>query len=91
MLVSLTARCYDLLCREAPVAGDLRFVVSVLRMLEELERIGDLALRVVKQNDEQPFLAAHDSLFTILRSMALPTRTAATAARRASGPSRARI
>ena len=33
MNVSLTERCYDLLAREAPVASDLRFVVSVLRVL----------------------------------------------------------
>ena len=37
-------RCYDLLRREAPVASDLRFIVSVLRVLSELERIGDLSL-----------------------------------------------
>ena len=43
MNVSLTERCYDLLRREAPVASDLRFVVSVLRVLSELERIGDHA------------------------------------------------
>jgi phosphate transport system protein len=30
------------------VASDLRFVVSVVRILSELERVGDLALRVVK-------------------------------------------
>src|SRR3954463_1420294 len=48
MNVSLTERCYDLLRREAPVASDLRFIVSVLRVLAELERIGDLALRVIK-------------------------------------------
>ena len=48
MNVSLTERCYDLLRREAPVASDLRFVVSVLRVLSELERIGDLALRVAQ-------------------------------------------
>ena len=54
MLVSLTERCYDLLRRQAPVASDLRFIVSVLRLLEELERIGDLALRVVKHAPELP-------------------------------------
>ncbi|MDQ3781854.1 MAG: phosphate transport system regulatory protein PhoU, partial [Actinomycetota bacterium] len=36
MNVSLTERCYDLLRREAPVASDLRVVVSVLRVLSEL-------------------------------------------------------
>ena len=48
MHVSLLERCYGLLGREAPVASDLRFVVSVVRILSELERVGDLALRVVK-------------------------------------------
>ncbi|HEY4376634.1 MAG TPA: PhoU domain-containing protein, partial [Acidimicrobiales bacterium] len=42
MSVSLTERCYDLLAREQPVASDLRFVVSVLRVLGEFERVGDL-------------------------------------------------
>ncbi len=48
MNVSLTERCYLLLSRESPVASDLRFIVSVLRIVSELERVGDLALRVVK-------------------------------------------
>ena len=48
MQVSLTERCYDLLAREQPVASDLRLIVSVVRITAELERIGDLALRVVK-------------------------------------------
>ncbi|MEL7209857.1 MAG: PhoU domain-containing protein, partial [Actinomycetota bacterium] len=38
MNVSLTERCYDLLCREQPVASDLRLVVSVVKMMGELER-----------------------------------------------------
>src|SRR5918993_1190877 len=46
--VSLLERCYQLLNREAPMASDLRFVVSVVRMLSEFERVGDLALRVIK-------------------------------------------
>ena len=54
MVVSLTERCYDLLRRQAPVASDLRFIVSALRVLEELERIGDLSLRVVKLSPELP-------------------------------------
>ncbi len=58
MNVSLTERCYDLLRREAPVASDLRFVVSVLRVLSELERIGDLALRVLKLAPDHQLLAA---------------------------------
>ena len=34
-------RCFDLLARQAPVAGELRTVVAVLRMCYELARMGD--------------------------------------------------
>lgn len=70
MNVSLTERCYDLLSRESPVAGDLRFVVSVLRILSELERIGDLALRVVKLAPDWELLRAQPETYDILLSMA---------------------
>ncbi len=66
MNVSLTERCYLLLGRESPVASDLRFIVSVLRIVSELERIGDLALRVVKLAPDQPLLAASEVLWDIL-------------------------
>ena len=69
MHLSLMERCYELLRREAPVASDLRFVVSVLRVLGELERIGDLSLRVDKVADRQPALAAHPSVLDVLVSM----------------------
>ena len=69
MLVSLTERCYDLLCRQNPVASDLRFVVSVLRILSDLERTGDLCLRIVKLAPDQPLLASNEETFTILRGM----------------------
>lgn len=70
MNLSLTERCYLLLRREAPVASDLRFVVSVLRIISELERIGDLALRVVKLAPEQPLLARSGIVWDILLTVA---------------------
>jgi phosphate transport system protein len=70
MNVSLTERCYDLLRREAPVASDLRFIVSVLRVLSELERIGDLALRVIKLAPDHALIASNPPTYDILRSMA---------------------
>ena len=70
MLVSLTERTYDLICREAPMAADLRFCVSALRILEELERIGDLSLRVVKRVHDHALLAAHPQVFETLDLMA---------------------
>ncbi|MDE0804674.1 MAG: phosphate signaling complex protein PhoU [Acidimicrobiales bacterium] len=69
MNVSLTERCYDVLARENPVASDLRFVVSVLRILSELERVGDLALRVVELNPQRHLWAQSDSTYQLLVSM----------------------
>jgi phosphate transport system protein len=66
MNVSLTERCYLLLSRESPVASDLRFVVSVLRIISELERVGDLALRVVKLAPDQPLLESSGVAWDIL-------------------------
>jgi phosphate transport system protein len=70
MNVSLMERCYDVLRREAPVASDLRFVVSVLRVLGELERIGDLSLRVDKLVDEHALIVSRPEVFDVLLSMA---------------------
>ena len=70
MNVSLTERCYELIAREAPVASDLRFVVSVLRVLSELERISDLSLRVVKLTEEWAVLRSYGDIYEILLAMA---------------------
>ena len=42
------AKAFDLLARQQPVASDLRVIVTSLRMVAELERMGDLALHVAK-------------------------------------------
>jgi len=39
---------FELLSLQAPVAGDLRTVVAALRMVSELERMGDLSVHVAK-------------------------------------------
>ncbi|HEY0560609.1 MAG: phosphate uptake regulator, PhoU [Mycobacterium sp.] len=41
-------RALELLARQAPVASDLRTIVTSLRMVADLERMGDLALHVAK-------------------------------------------
>ena len=42
------SQAYDLLARQQPVAGDLRTIITSLRMSADLERMGDLALHVAK-------------------------------------------
>lgn len=44
--------CVTLLARRAPVAGDLRLVTAALKLVTDLERIGDLAVNVAKRSNE---------------------------------------
>ena len=46
--LELEERCYQILALQAPVAGDLRQVVSVVKMIAEIERSADLAVNICK-------------------------------------------
>jgi phosphate transport system protein len=41
-------RCFELLALQQPVATDLRMIVAALRMVADLERMGDLSVHVAK-------------------------------------------
>ena len=41
-------RCYQLLALQQPMAGDLRAIVTALRLTSEIERSGDLVVHVMK-------------------------------------------
>lgn len=70
MHVSLTERCYELLVRFHPMASDLRLVVSVMKVLGALERIGNLCLRIANLVEDQPLLSSHPAVFTVIRDLA---------------------
>src|ERR687894_1073223 len=69
MHMSLLERCYLLLGRQAPMASDLRFLVSVVRILSEFERVGDLTLRVLKLAPDVPDLAQCGPAWDIVRTL----------------------
>jgi phosphate transport system protein len=70
MQVSLTERCYELLAREQPVASDLRLIVSVVRVIAEFERVGDLSLRVIKLWADHEVLVSSRATFDLLLALA---------------------
>jgi phosphate transport system protein len=45
---TIEAQAFDLLARQQPVAGDLRVLVTSLRMVVDLERTGDYAVHLAK-------------------------------------------
>jgi phosphate transport system protein len=52
--LDIEMRSLTLLAQQAPVAGDLRLMVAILRVVNDLERAGDLAYNIAKlvQMDE---------------------------------------
>lgn len=45
---SIEQRCFTLLARQQPVATDLRTITAAMRIVSDLERMGDLAAHVAK-------------------------------------------
>jgi phosphate transport system protein len=64
-------KVYGLLARQAPVASDLRLVVTALHIASDIERMGDLAKHVAKTAlRRHPGKAVPDELAGIISDMA---------------------
>lgn len=64
-------KVYDLLARQAPVASDLRLVVTALHIGADLERMGDLASHVAKSALRRvPACAVPEELRPVITDMA---------------------
>jgi phosphate transport system protein len=64
-------KVYALLARQAPVAGDLRLVVSALHIAADFERMGDLAEHIAKTAlRRHPVRAVPDELTGVITDMA---------------------
>jgi phosphate transport system protein len=74
MEVELEEDCLKLLALYQPVAKDLRFIVTVLKVDNDLERIGDLAMNIAKRT---LFIATQEKIEIPfdLKSMAEHTRS----------------
>ena len=66
----LEARAFDLLARQQPVAVDLRMLITSLKTVAGLERMGDLALHVAKvARMRYPACAVPDDVRDTIREM----------------------
>jgi phosphate transport system protein len=64
-------RCFELLALQQPVASDLRMLVAALRMVADLERMGDLSVHVAKvARLRVPDVAIPDELVPTIERMA---------------------
>jgi phosphate transport system protein len=56
--MEIDAHCLVILARRQPVASDLRFITTALKLVTDLERVGDLGVniceRVIELNEEEP-------------------------------------
>ena len=46
LFVDIESRALELVARQAPVASDLRLIATILRVINDLERVGDLAYNI---------------------------------------------
>lgn len=75
--ISIARECEEFIAMQTPVASDLRFVVSIIKITGNLERIGDHAYRIssyvfddiMKVNAELAKIACIDAIFEEIESM----------------------
>jgi phosphate transport system protein len=50
--IEIDTLCYEILALEQPVASDLRFVATALKIVRDIERIGDIAVNITRRTVE---------------------------------------
>src|SRR5262249_55618511 len=50
--VDIDTLCYEILALEQPVARDLRFIATALKIVRDIERIGDIAVNIAERTRE---------------------------------------
>ena len=70
LTLDVEERCFMLLARQQPMAGDMRAVVTAIRLTSELERSGDLMVNVAKATRRLVGTEVPPALQSLLQAMA---------------------
>lgn len=70
LTLDIEERCFTVLARQQPMAGDMRAVVTAIRLTSEIERSGDLMVNVAKGARRLYGTQVPDGLRGLLEAMA---------------------
>jgi phosphate transport system protein len=70
LTLDIEERCFTILARQQPMAGDMRAVVTAIRLTSEIERSGDLMVNVAKAARRLYGSQVPDALRGLLQAMA---------------------
>lgn len=79
MELEIDEACYSIMVRFQPTAGDLRFLIAVMKIVTDLERMGDSTVNIcqsVQQLSEQPPLKPYIDLPRMAKLVTSMTRQA---------------
>jgi len=79
MELEIDESCYSIMVRFQPTAGDLRFLIAVMKIVTDLERMGDSTVNIcqsVQQLSEEPPLKPYIDLPRMAKLVATMTREA---------------
>ncbi len=72
--IYVETRCYELLAQQQPVAGDLRRILSMVRVIQDLERSGDLTKNVAEIVREDTAIIMLKPISELVGKLGLTTR-----------------
>jgi len=67
--VEIDEKCVELLALHQPTAGDLRFITTAMKIVTDLERIGDQAVNVAKMQQVTRDLPANETILQQIGEM----------------------
>ena len=94
MEIEIDEACYGLIVRHHPNAGDLRFLIAVMKIVTDLERIGDSAVNIcqsVERLNQEPPLKPYVDLPRMSKMTARMVREALDALVRKDAAQAARV